>query len=72
MTERTCPCGSGLPRTAQHDGYGIFLCFACPKCRHERVSAFRPDIFERYECDEDIEPDDDLQRRRNASAFFAV
>jgi hypothetical protein len=57
MAERTCPCGSGLPRTAQNDGYSIFMCFTCEKCHDERVSGFRSDIRERYECDEPIEGD---------------
>jgi hypothetical protein len=54
---RTCPCGSGLPRTEQKDGYGIFLCFTCKKCKAERMTMFRPDIRTRYETDEQIEPD---------------
>ena len=27
-----CACGSGLDRYALHDGYGIFLTYACEKC----------------------------------------
>jgi len=53
---RTCPCGSGLPRTAQYDGHNIFLCYTCTQCHERRMSGFRPDIHTRYECDEPIEP----------------
>jgi len=50
-----CPCGSGEMPTAQHDGYGIFLCYTCPKCHEREMGGFRPDIFERYDTDEPIE-----------------
>jgi hypothetical protein len=52
-----CPCGSGEYPDAQHDGYGIFLCYTCPKCEREKFSHYRADIFERYETDEQIESD---------------
>ncbi len=55
MPYRLCTCGSGLPRTAQYDGHGIFMCFTCEKCEAERLSHFRPDIRTHYECDEPIE-----------------
>ncbi len=58
MTQKLCPCGSGLPRHELKDGYGIFLTFACEKCEAEKMKGFRPDIMSRYECDEPIEPDD--------------
>lgn len=58
MSERTCSCGSGEPREAIYDGHNIFLCYVCDKCRKERLSHFRPDIMEQYECDEPIEPED--------------
>lgn len=51
-----CPCGSGQYPTAEHDGYGIFLCYTCDRCRDEKLSHYRSDIFERYETDERIEP----------------
>ena len=54
---RTCPCGSGLPRTAQYDGYGIFLCYTCDRCEKKRMAEFRPDIRTRYDTDEQIEPE---------------
>lgn len=50
-----CPCGSGEYPDAQHDGYGIFLCYTCSKCEKKEMSKWRPDIHERYECDEPIE-----------------
>jgi hypothetical protein len=40
-----------------YDGHNIFMCYACAKCEREKVSGFRPDIFERYQTDEPIEPD---------------
>lgn len=56
-TERPCACGSGLYPRVLHDGYGIFLCYACDRCEKKKLSHFRPDIMERYEADEQIEPD---------------
>jgi len=52
-----CNCGSGLQREEVVDGYGIFLCFVCQKCREEKLSHYRSDIFEQYETDEQIEDD---------------
>lgn len=42
----------------EYDGYGIPLCRVCEKCEKEKLSRFRSDIKERYECDEPIEPED--------------
>ena len=53
-----CPCGSGKPAEALFDGHGIFMTYACDKCRKRKIAGFRPDIFERYETDEQIEPID--------------
>lgn len=53
-----CPCGSGEFPEVQYDGYNIFLCYTCPKCEKEKMSRYRRDIHERYECDEPIEPED--------------
>jgi len=50
-----CPCGSGEYAEVQRDGYNIFLCYTCSKCEAEKMSKYRPDIHERYECDEPIE-----------------
>jgi hypothetical protein len=53
-----CNCGSGLPKFADYDGHGIFLFYACDKCYDGKISTYRKDIYERYECDEPIEPED--------------
>jgi hypothetical protein len=47
--------GEGQP---QYDGYGIFLCYTCAKCHKEKMARYRPDIRERYETDDQIEPDE--------------
>ena len=57
MTPYTCPCGSNEPCWEERDGYGIFMCFVCDKCREEKLSHFRDDIFTQYETDEQIEED---------------
>lgn len=54
----TCGCGSGLIPDKVHDGYGIFLTYACEKCEAEQMKKYRPDIMGRYEADEPIEPED--------------
>lgn len=55
-----CPCGSGREAGAEFDGRGIFLVYACSKCRKEKLSRYRPEVLTDsfYECDETIEPDD--------------
>ena len=45
-------------REAQYDGHGCFLAYTCPTCHEAKTATFRPDIFERYECDEPIEPEE--------------
>lgn len=57
MAIKLCPCGSGLMRCEMHDGYGIFLTFACSECWPAKRERFRPDIMERYETDEPIDDD---------------
>jgi hypothetical protein len=52
---RKCACGSGLEPFLEVDGYGIPLCWLCDRCRSEQLAKFRPDIFERYDCDEPVE-----------------
>jgi hypothetical protein len=52
-----CPCGSGEYPKAQHDGYGIFMCYTCSKCEDEKLKQFRKDIFTRYGTDDQIEDD---------------
>lgn len=57
MTERPCDCGSGEPRRALKDGYGIFLTYACDRCEAEKLKKFRPDIMTHYVTDDRIEED---------------
>lgn len=57
LNGKDCQCGSGLPMWAEYDGHGIFLFYACEKCRQKKLSKYRPDIKSRYECDEPIEAD---------------
>lgn len=52
-----CPCGSGEFPQAQHDGYGIFLCYTCPKCERKKMAGYRRDIRSRYQTDDQIEED---------------
>ena len=55
---RECPCGSGQWPNAEYDGHGIFMFYGCAKCRKKKLAGYRPDIKERYECDEPIEAED--------------
>ena len=55
---KLCDCGSNEFRYPLKDGYGIFLCYVCDKCVGEKRKRYRDDIFEQYECDEPIEPED--------------
>ena len=53
-----CTCGSGERREPQYDGYGIFLCYTCAQCYKRKMAGYRADIGERYETDDQIEPDE--------------
>lgn len=53
-----CSCGSGEEKYPLYDGHRIFLCYVCDECEEGRLSEFRADIFEPYECDEPIEEDE--------------
>ena len=57
---KQCSCGSGEIQEAEYDARGIFLTYACDKCRNERLSRFRPEVLTdpNYECDEAIEPEE--------------
>lgn len=44
-------------RSAQYDGYGIFLTYTCPACHAAKMAKFRPDIKTHYQADEPIEED---------------
>jgi hypothetical protein len=50
-----CTCGSNKRFRNLYDGYGIYLCKVCDDCEDEKRSKYRPDIFERYDADEDID-----------------
>ena len=52
-----CNCGSGHLGFPLFDGYGIFMCYTCDECHDKKVKKFRPDIFEAYETDEQIDED---------------
>lgn len=54
----TCGCGSGHEPRWEHDGYGIPLFLACDKCWATQRKKYRVDVFDRYEADEPIEPED--------------
>jgi hypothetical protein len=54
-----CNCGSGLAREEIRDARGIFVTYACSKCKKEKLLGYRPEIFSNpnYFADEEIEPD---------------
>lgn len=56
-----CPCGSGFDALPEHDARGIFLTYACPKCRQRKLAGFRPEVLEdpNYEAD-DLGDDEEL------------
>lgn len=54
---RPCPCGSGLPSRWVKDGHGIPLTRTCQACHDRKMKEFRPDIMEKYEADEPIDPE---------------
>jgi hypothetical protein len=58
--DRKCECGSGEIRQAEYDARGIFLVYACGKCRQRKLSHFRPDVLSdpNYWADEQIEEDE--------------
>jgi len=52
-------CGRGSwDVEEEYDGHGIYMGRWCPKCRAKALAGFRSDIFDAYECDEPIEPED--------------
>jgi hypothetical protein len=42
---RQFPCGSGEFPTAEHDARGIFLCYACDRCREKKLARYWPDVL---------------------------
>lgn len=59
MPMRTCPCGSGRERFAQHDARGIFLRYTCTKCHDREMARYRPEVLNNhnYYADEAIDED---------------
>jgi hypothetical protein len=57
---RLCSCDSGLERNAEYDARGIFLTYACDKCRKRKLSGYRADVLadSNYWHDEPIDPED--------------
>lgn len=55
-----CPCGSLQHFDDVHDARGIFVARVCEKCKREKLSKYRPEIFtdSNYIANEPIEPDD--------------
>ena len=57
---KKCSCGSGEEKDAEYDARGIFLTYACSKCRAKTLAGYRSDaLFDpSYWADEAIEGDD--------------
>ena len=57
---KKCMCGSGLEKDEEYDARGIFLTYACDKCRKQKLAGYRPDVLTdaNYWADEAIEGDD--------------
>ena len=57
---RPCACGSGELREEVCDARGIFVAYVCDVCRKDKLSGFRPEIFNNpnYFADGPIEPED--------------
>ena len=53
-----CRCGSGESPYSLKDGHGIYLTKACERCEMDKLAEFRPDIMDRYSCDEAVETAD--------------
>ena len=57
--EAGCTYGTHLQESYWlYDGHGIPLCKVCDACKKEQLKRYRVDIFEPYEADEPIEPDE--------------
>ena len=70
MDPSPCDCGSGQDAEWEFDGQGIALVKACPKCKKQKLSKYRPEILRGYtqaDVDEPIEPEDDMYQEQNAS-----
>jgi hypothetical protein len=55
-----CTCGSREFPEPVYDARGIFCCYVCDKCRAEKMSHLRPEIFTDPDdlADEPIDPGD--------------
>jgi hypothetical protein len=45
IRERLCFCGSMLPKNAEYDARGIFITYACTKCRKYKLSGYRANVL---------------------------
>ena len=52
-----CSCGSGLESEEIYDARNIYVARVCEKCRKEKLSHYRKDIFTdpNYWCSEEID-----------------
>ena len=57
---KPCDCGNGEIREPEYDARGIFLTYACPKCKRAKLSKFRSDVLTdpNYWHDEPIDEED--------------
>ena len=55
-----CNCGSEEEAEEVYDARGIYVARVCDKCRKEKLSHYRPDIFtdSDYWTDEPIDPEE--------------
>ena len=42
---KKCSCGSGEEKDAEYDARGIFLTYACSKCRAKTLAGYRSDAL---------------------------
>jgi len=58
---RICNCGSGEQAYEINDARGIFIAYGCEKCEKEKTKNYSHDVLtnSNYECDEQIEPEDE-------------
>jgi hypothetical protein len=59
-SNQLCSCGSGLIPEWLYDARGIELCKACPQCRADKLTSYRPEVLTdpNYEASEPIEPEE--------------
>jgi len=44
--QNKCNCGSGEYREAVYDRQGIFVTYACPECKTEKLGGYRSEIID--------------------------